>query len=248
MLEHLTLKKHTPRWLILLIDLSITIFSIVFAFLLRFNFDLKVDYFETIHLVILYVVVVRLGFFLITKSYAGIIRYTGSRDTLRILLVVTYSNVFYVLVNLFYHFFIDTIYIIPFSIIMIDFFVSIFLLTTFRLFVKMIYSEVNDFFKEEKKIVILGINENAITTKRVLTRDLEVKYKVEAFIDPNDTGEKKQLDGVRFYNLNELKSVFHKYEISELIIAEKNIAPAKKQDVIDLCFENDVNVLTLPDV
>jgi len=248
MLKLITNKKHTPRWIILLIDLSITTFSIILAFLLRFNFDIKTEYFNLIHYIVLYVLLVRLMFFLLTKSYAGIIRYTGSRDTLRILLVVIYSNSFYVLVNIIFFYFINTKFVIPFSIIIIDFFVSIFLLTTFRLFVKMIYSEVNDFFKEEKKIVILGVNENAITTKRVLTRDIEVKYKIVAFIDPNNVGMKKQLDGVRFYNFNELTSIFHKYDVSELIIADKDIEPQKKQTFIDLCFENDVNVLTLPDV
>jgi len=247
MLDFFKLNKHTPRWLILLIDLTITIFSIVFAFLLRFNFDLNDEYFKTIHYVIIYAFGVRLILFLLTRSYAGIIRYTGSKDTLRILLVVTYSNVFYILVNLIFSFF-DVFYIIPYSIILIDFFVSIFLLTGFRLFVKMIYSEVNDLFKEEKKVVIIGINENAITTKRVLTRDLDIKYRVVAFIDPNDKNEKKQLDGLKFYNLKDLKSVLNKNEISELIIAEKNIELIKKQEIIDICFEYDVNVLTLPDV
>jgi len=248
MFKLLTLKKHTPRWLILFIDLVISVFSIIFAFLLRFNFDLQDDYLKTIQYVVLYVLIIRLGFFLIAKTYAGIIRYTGSRDTLRILLVVVYSNTFYAIFNLIAFSVFEKTYIIPFSIIFIDFFISIFLLTGFRLFVKTIYSEVNNFFKEEKRIVILGINESAITTKRVLTRDADVKYKIEAFIIPDNTSEKKQLDGVRFYNLNELSTVFSKYEISELIIADKNITSTKKQEIINLCFEYDVNVLTLPEV
>ncbi len=247
MFENLSLKKHTPRWLILLIDLLITIFSIVFAFLLRFNFNLNDNYFKTIQYVVLYAFFVRLALFLITKSYAGIIRYTGTKDTIRILLVVTYSNIFYIIINFISHF-IKVPYIIPYSVILIDFFISIFLLTGFRLFVKMMYSEVNDLFKEEKRVVIVGINENAVTTQRVLTQDVETKYRVEAFIDPNNKSEKKLLDGIKFYNLSEIKDVFKKYEISELIIADKKNTSDKKQEIIDLCFEYNVNVLTLPDV
>lgn len=247
MFENLSLKRHTPRWLILLIDLLIVAFSIVFAFLLRFNFDLNENYFKTIQYVILYVLVVRLALFLLTKSYAGIIRYTGTKDTIRILLVVTYSNVFYIVVNFVSSFF-KLPYIIPYSIVLIDFFISIFLLTGFRLFVKMIYSEVNDLFKEEKRVVIVGINESAVTTQRVLTQDLQTKYNVEAFIDPNNKSEKKLLDGIKFFNLSDIKDVFKKYDISELIFADKNITSSQKQKVIDLCFEHDIKVLTLPDV
>ena len=63
MFRILTLKKHTPRWIILLIDLLISIMSIVFAFLLRFNFDLKHEYFDTIQYVILFVFILDLFFF-----------------------------------------------------------------------------------------------------------------------------------------------------------------------------------------
>ena len=248
MLKLLTLNKHTPRWIILTIDLVITVMSVVFAFLLRFNFDLTNAYFDTIYQVIIFVLIVRLILFLITRSYAGIIRFTGTKDAIRIILVVTLSNIFYIGANYFSNFVLNEKYILPFSVILIDYFVSIFLMTSFRLIVKTIYSEVNNLFKEEKKIVILGINENAITTKRVLMRDKEIKYKVEAFIDPSCSGQKKQIDGIKFYNLVDLKRIFKKHEISELIIADKDTQSSKKQDVIDLCFEYDVNVLTLPDV
>jgi FlaA1/EpsC-like NDP-sugar epimerase len=131
-----TLKKHTPRWFILIIDLVISVFSIVFAYLLRFNFDLKNPFFDNIHLIIIYIFFVRLIFFLITKSYAGIIRYTGTKDMIRIFLVITYTNSVFAGVNYFMYFFINGEYIIPFSAILIDYFVAIFLLTGFRLFVK----------------------------------------------------------------------------------------------------------------
>jgi len=230
MLKILTLNKHTPRWIILTIDLVISVMSVVFAFLLRFNFDLTNTFFNTIHYVI------------------GIIRYTGTRDAIRIILVVTLSNLTYIAVNYIFYFFISGKFILPFSVILIDYFVSIFLMTSFRLFVKTVYSEVNNLFKKEKRIVILGINENAITTKRVLTRDKDIKYKVEAFIDPHNSGQKKQLDGVKFYKSNQIERIFQKHEIAELIIADKNITAIQKQEIIDICFEYDVNVLTLPDV
>ncbi len=248
MLKLFTLNKHTPRWIILIIDLVITVMSVVFAFLLRFNFDLKNAYFDTIHHVIFFVLIVRLILFLLTRSYAGIIRFTGTKDAIRIMFVITLSNVFYIAANYFSAFILNEKYILPFSVILIDYFVSIFLMTSFRLIVKTVYSEVNNLFKVEKRIVILGINENAITTKRVLMRDKEIKYIVEAFIDPKDSGKKKQIDGIKFYKSNELKAILKKHEISELIIAERNIEASKKQDIIDLCFEYDVNVLTLPDV
>jgi len=229
-----------------MIDLTASAVSLVLAFLLRFNFDTGVNWFNKLPKIILFILSVRLTVFLITRSYAGIIRFTGTKDAVRIIQVVSYTNLFYIILN--YIFFSFTgAYIIPFSVILIDFFISIFLLTGFRLFVKALYFEANNLFKEEKKIVIFGINENAITTKRVLMRDPKIRYKVEAFIDPYDLGKKKQLDGINFYRYSELEKILQKHDIYELIIADKTISPEKKQELIDLCMAYNVNVLTLPD-
>ncbi len=247
MLKFFTSNKHTPRWIVLTIDLAVSVISIVIAFLLRFNFDLKNDYFNSIWQVVLFVLIIRLIVFLLTRSYAGIIRFTGTKDAVRIIAVITVTNAFYVLINYILFRFYNQKYLIPFSVILIDYFVSIFLLTGFRFFVKTIYFEANNLFKKEKKVVIVGINDEAITTKRVLTTDPEIKYKVEAFIDPYGTGKKKQLDGIKFYKPEDLKKILEKNNICELIISDKTISPNLKQNIIDLCFEYNVNILTLPD-
>ncbi|NOZ34160.1 MAG: polysaccharide biosynthesis protein [Chlorobi bacterium] len=247
MLNFFTSNKHTPRWIVLTIDLAASVMSVIFALLLRFNFDLTNKYFDNLWQIIIFVFFIRLAVFLLTHSYAGIIRYTGTKDATRIILVISYTNFIYIAVNYFLFFFVNYKYIIPFSVILIDYFVSIFLLTGFRLFVKALYYEANNLFKEEKRVVILGINEDAITTKRVLTRDPEVKYIVEAFIDTKGGGKKKQLDGIKFYKLSDLETIFKKHDIYELVISDKDISADKKQQVINLCFQYDVNVLTLPD-
>ena len=247
MLKFFTSNKHTPRWIVLTIDLAASVMSIVFAFLLRFNFDLTNEYFDRIWQIIILVFVTRLIVFLLTHSYAGIIRFTGTKDAIRIILVITYTNVIYIAINYSLFFFAHQKYIIPFSVILIDYFVSIFLLTGFRLFVKTVYYEANNLFKEEKRVVIFGINEDAVTTKRVLTRDPKIKYIVEAFIDPYGSGKKKNWCETKFYKLSELETVFKKSDIYELILSDKSISTDQKQKVIDLCFEYDVNVLTLPD-
>jgi FlaA1/EpsC-like NDP-sugar epimerase len=243
-----TLKKHTPRWLILIIDLIISIFSIIFAFLLRFNFDLKNPFFDNLHIVIFYVFFVRLFFFLLTKSYAGIIRYTGTKDTIRIFLVITYTNTVFAGVNYIFYFYINGVFLIPLSVILIDYFVSIFLLTGFRLFVKTVYAEASHVFREVKHVIILGIDEHALVTKRVLTSDTETKYMVEAFIDTKGSASKKQLDGIKLYKPDDIENILKKGEIDELIFVDKSLPSIKKQQIIDLCLEYDVNILTLPEV
>ena len=73
-----------PRWIILLIDLGILLAAIVFAYLLRFNFNVEdVLNFKFQEGLILFTICHLLAI-LITQSYAGIIRYTSIQDGFRI--------------------------------------------------------------------------------------------------------------------------------------------------------------------
>src|SRR4051812_32523821 len=93
-------KYNLPRWSILIIDLVICVFSLTLAFFLRFNFaripaeDLKnfpADY--TI------LIVIRFLSFFFSKTYKGVVRYTGSRDAMRIFGVVIAGSILMVSVN-----------------------------------------------------------------------------------------------------------------------------------------------------
>ncbi len=248
MRDFFDLKRYAPRWLILSIDMLITAVSIVFAFLLRFNFDIKNPNFDFIHISIIFVLIVRFLLFIITRSYAGIIRYTSTKDAVRIIVVITISNTFFIIANLISYYFINKFYIIPFSIILIDFFISIFLMTAFRFIVKSLYIEINDLFKSERNIIIIGITQDAITAKRVIMRDLNVKYNVLAFIDPNDFDAKKKLDGITVYNTAQIDMLIEKNQVSDILIADKAIDPQLKKDIVEKGFSNDVKILTVPDV
>lgn len=241
-------KKHAPRWLILLIDLLISAGSIIFAYLLRFNFDYDNHHFSAFPNIIYFVLSVRLVLFIATKSYAGIIRYTGTRDAVRIMSVVFLSNIIYSAANIISYYYVTNHFVIPFSIVLIDFFISIFLMTSFRLIVKTLYFEATNYFREENKILILGIGQHALNVKRTLARDLETNYKVVAFIDPSDMYAKKQLDRVTVQKLSSIDKIIEKHKITDIIIAGNGIAPEKKQALISTAFNADVKVKTVPDV
>ncbi len=242
----MTVKKHSPRWMILVIDLLISLASITFAYLLRFNFDTKNIYFENYHYTLIYVFVMRFLIFVISRSYAGIIRYTSTKDATRIIIVSFIGAVAYVLINLLIVSFSNLEYLIPMSVIVIDFFVSVFLMVAFRLMVKTLYIEATTFFKPERNVIILGIDENALTLKRTLYRNMNEKYKVEAFIDPNDVNARKQLDGVTVYSPDDIDKLLARTQITEIIITDNNVLRGKSKAVVDACLNNGVKLLKVP--
>ncbi len=252
MIDIFFIRRNAPRWLILLIDLHISVFSILTAYFLRFNFAIPAEYlnpndYSSLYWVIPLILVIRFISFIISRIYAGIVRYTGTRDAERILIVVFSGTVVLSIINLISRFIAGS-YIIPFSVLGIDFLSNVFLMVAFRLFVKAIYFEYNKNSKQKKHVVIYGISDLALITKRTLIKDADSNFKVVAFIDDNKAGAGKKLDGLNIFSSDKLLRVLEYYDVSILIFADKNIDPDIKSKIIDICFEQNVRVLTLPDV
>ncbi len=80
-------KKYTPRWIVFIIDVFISLASITMAYLLRFNFnidELLETNVATLEKTIPLVVGVRILTFIFARTYSGIVRYTGLKDAQRI--------------------------------------------------------------------------------------------------------------------------------------------------------------------
>ncbi len=241
-------KSYTPRWIVFLIDLFICAISISSAFLLRFNFAIPENYYNSLSFIIPYVLFVRSITFLIFKTYAGIIRYSGAKDTERIFLVAITGSLAFIAMNAINFFFVNGTYIIPFTIIVIDFLLTVFLMASFRLATKIVYQEIYNPSKEKTDVIIYGAGQFGVITKRTLDRDAESKHKVLAFFDIIDSNIGKTLEGVTIHHPGNLENLLEKNTVEKLIIAKENIKPKEKQTIIEVCLQYNIRVLSVPDI
>jgi len=242
------LKKNTPRWIIFIIDLLICFVSITLSYFLRFNFSIPENETSTLAFVIPFVLFIRSVSFLISRSYANIIRYTSAKDTERIFIIISFGSLFFLISNIISFYYINGRFIIPTSIIIIDFLTTVFIMTSFRLVVKTLYMELNNPNRNKTNVIIYGVDQFAVITKRTLDRDAGTKYKAIAFIDDNNENIGKKLEGVNIFNLENLSSLLQKYDVSNLIIAKKQIDFKIKNKIIDKCLNFNTKVLSVPDV
>src|SRR5262245_48687900 len=112
-------EKNTLRWIIFFIDFFICLASLMLAYQLRFNFRVPEIEIQQWVFAIPTLLVVRSASFVIFKMYAGIIRYTSTRDALRIFYAITYGSLFIAIAN-YISYRIQGIYLVPFSILIID--------------------------------------------------------------------------------------------------------------------------------
>lgn len=244
----LLFKQNMPRWIIFIIDVLVCLFSVILAYLLRFNFSIPDIERVTMPKVLLIILGVRILSFIIAKTYAGIIRYTSTRDSVRIFLVTTAGSVVFTAYNLINFYIIDRTFPIPFSIIIIDYLFTVFVLNAFRIVVKVIYLEIQNPTKAKTFVIIFGAGEAGVIAKRAIDRDAGSKYKVLAFIDDNPNKAGKTLEGVAIYTSDKLEKLLDTNTVAHVIISIQNLNPTRKKEISETCLAHNSKVLVVPPV
>lgn len=241
--------QQISRWGILVIDIGIVVFSLVLAHLLRFNFNIPTaeDY-DNIAWGTPVMIGIRIASFFIFKTYTGIILYTSIEDAQRIFWAVLSGSLLMATVVNAGFFVATTHFALPYSVIIIDFLVTIFMLTAYRALVKILYIEFRTSKLEKKYVAVYGAGETGMTTKKALERDMGNKFSVNAFFDNNSNYRKKRLLGIPIYPAKYLARYLLSNQPQLLVIADNNISTEKKQEIIELCLEYNVKIRTVPPV
>jgi FlaA1/EpsC-like NDP-sugar epimerase len=238
-------EKHIHPALVFLFDLLICACSVVLAYLLRFNFNIpKADLLDLPY-VVNYILLVRALSFMVGKTYQAIIRFTSTRDAFKLFTVCFGGSAFMAVTNivtfsLAYKFF------IPFSIIIIDFIVSVFLLVSIRTLIKVLYFEMINPSREKTPVIIYGAGEAGLITKRTLDKDVGNKYKPIAFLENDKNLVGKKIEGIKIHPLNYLKNLLRENKVGFFILSRQDLETSEKQNIIDACFEHKVRVLNVP--
>ena len=242
-------EKNTPRWIVFTLDMAICTFSLVLALMLRFNFTVPEYELNWFLRALPYLLAIRAFSFFIAKTYQGIIRYTSSKDAQRIFIVVTLGSISFAIINLGTYFFSkEPYFFIPYSIVIIDFLATTFIMISTRLMIKALYFELKNPGREKRSVIIFGAGESGIITKRTLDRDAGTKYKVLAFIDDAPGKAGKKLEGVTIYSFDKLEELLKSSNVAHVVISVQNLHPKRKQDIVDLCLNYNSKVLNVPPV
>jgi FlaA1/EpsC-like NDP-sugar epimerase len=240
--------RNVPRWIIFLIDTFLVMASLFLAYMLRFEFTLpEVEVGPLIFAFPIYMMI-RISSFLVGGTYAGIIRYTSTEDSIRILKVIIGGSVLMALFNPIKFFLWDGAYFLPFSILIIDAILASILLIVFRIAVKLLYIEIKNPRSERKQVIIYGAGEAGVITKRTLDRDGGTRYRVMAFVDDDPKKKGKRMEGVQIFHTDELSALLGNDLIEFVIISIQNPKPGNRRRVIETALAANVQVLNVPPV
>ncbi len=242
-------ERTAPRWIIFLIDIFICLFALIIAYFLRFNFAAipQVEI-NTFSVVFPFVIGIRALSFILARTYKGIVRYTSSKDAQRIFIVTTLASLFFAVSNLVRYYAFTKTFFVPYSIIVIEYMTTTFLMISLRLIFKSIYFEWKNPSRTKTSVIIFGAGESGIITKRTLDRDAGMKYKVLAFIDDNEKKWGSKLEGITIYGFNKLDELLRDGNVAHMIISVQNIPAKRKEEIVEMCLKYNTKILNVPPV
>jgi len=243
-------KSNAPRWLILVIDILISLFSLTVAYAIRFDFTSDLDVWrEEIPVLIKALpifILVKLIVFFVYKTHYGIVRHTSTQDFKRVFFALSTATLIYFSFVPVRYFFLDKVNFLPISILTIEYLVCFFFMVIFRFVIKLIYLESTKRTQGSERILIYGAGISGLITKRTIERDVKMSYTVVGFIDDNPKSAGSRLEGVTVFHTSKLAKLVSNEGVSKVIIAIQNPDADNKRAVIDWCFENNIEVLNVP--
>ena len=242
-------KIKTPRWVILISDAIISSIALLISFFIRFDLNfslLKQEFWDNSLKAYFAYIIIKILVLFIFKIHKGLIRFTSYLDVVRLFYATATSTTVFFLVSILRYKWIDNQYLLPLSIIIIEFFISFSMLIIFRFGVKLIFIETQPKSGEKFNVLIYGAGVSGLITKRTIDKDQKSNLEVKGFIDDNEKIINTRIQGIKIYRSKDLRKLIIKHDIKKVIVAIQTPDYENKNKILETCLEYSIEVLQVP--
>lgn len=246
----MTREKYINRWVILLIDLFLSVFSTVTSLAL-ISYILDCDYSnQTVFSVFLASVCCSLVSFFICQTYKGIIRHSAFTETGRIAMAsslkgATILPTLFLITDVFTFrgFLLGSI---------IDFFLTFFILTIFRVFLITAYTFVVSSMtsRSKDKIFIFGYDKSYPSLLNEAFLRENSSYQVEGFLRFG-TRISMRIGNYKVYFISdqaEFNRLMNRYNIKAILFTDYKVVKEESERLVRFCEKKKIRMLLLPSV
>ncbi|MBP8157619.1 MAG: polysaccharide biosynthesis protein [Flavobacterium sp.] len=240
---------YLPRWIIFAIDVCIVGIAcgitkiIIHSLSVTFNGSINEFWQNSI------IIFVNALFFMIYRTYAGIIRHSTFIDGVKLLVATSSSYVFLLVANIISLTLFKSKLFLSTG-LFITYVISFLLLFLFRILVKNFFEKYlqGDDKKQLIKAVIYGADANAISVANALKTEKPARFKLVAFIDKfkQVKTSKSILDLPIINQTKSIHVILRSMGAEALIIAEKSLTKEETVAIVEECLEYNFKVYTVP--
>ena len=238
-----------PRYWILFADMVIVIAAYVLAIFMLYFKDIAASGFDWSRIWI--VPIVYLISFLATRTYDGMLRYSGFKDVQKILFSCTAAVTFLIISKLivyqFNHSWSSFAY--PrYATLIYHYLITLVSMVIMRLTIRRLYNEVYKNPIQKENTLIYGAGDGGTMLLRTLSQDTASVYKVKAFVDDDPKRVGIQINTVKVYSPTEAltKSFIKKNNIKVMILAIPSLSEDRRKQIIEKGLSLNLVVKTIP--
>jgi FlaA1/EpsC-like NDP-sugar epimerase len=245
MIKKFLSERVLPRFLILMMDLFMLLFSCLFIYLVRYTLEgLTLDVRRDGFLLSLVLVFFNLITFISFRTFRGILRFSSFTDLLRILysLVLGYSLSYVgVLIIREFH---------PgFNLTNVTF-IAIFLFNTLlmiisRILIKEVYESIIGSTVKPVNVFIYGTKQAGVSVAKALKGNKEFNYRVQGFISDENYMVGKELLGVTIHaNDEHIFTTLESKDVKTVIVSPQKMEEIKSSSLLANFVDHNISLLT----
>ena len=221
-------------------DIFILAFAWYLSFFMRLEFFLAWNSFIINWQIAVFLVILQSLLLYLLGVYRSILLYSFHITVLKIFQALSLVLVFLLLITPFYINLFDVIF--PRLILIFQYFIALFLLSSWRFFIFNFVEYIKKNIKKEKKEIILF---GAGTTGVKLLQVISEEYKVIAFIDDKKELQKQTINGIIIISLQAAENILKKNKIHKIIITIPSLSPTRLTEFFNFLKPFPVSIETI---
>ncbi len=235
---------YLPRWMVFILDVILTIITSQISYLIVRS--LRVKFYDTLDVPTRYgiILLVNIFFFIIFKTYSGIIRHSTFIDGVKLLYATLCTLITLIVIN--YSCFFITgkkIYLLPS--LFINFVITFTALFLFRVFIKIIFENISTIEKKGELLnaVVFGADANAISVVTALQSEKIKRFQIVGFIDKKNIDASKRILNIPILNSKKKVSVvLRSINAQVLIMSDNSLSNIEKINIVEDCLDFNIKV------
>ena len=238
-----------PRVWILAVDMIIVIASYLIAILMLYFRDITASGFDWSRIWI--VPIAYLIAFLVSRTYDGMLRYSGFNDIRKIFIACTLTLSFLVIGKLIIYHISKPLAteLFPRYVTMIyHYLITMVIMILMRFTIRRLYNEVYKNTPDKMNTLIYGAGDGGTMLLRTLSQDTKSKFKVRAFVDDDPKRVGSQINTVKVYSpkVALTPEFIKKYDIDVMIVAIPSLSEERNKEIIEKGLALNLVVKSIP--
>ncbi len=241
-------QRYLPRWVVVVIDVFLSIVSLLIVYLILSGTPLHFYETLTIYQQGLIALVFSLFFFVVYKTYSGIIRHSTFTDILKLAFACFSTAVSLLLLNLFFQYYQGERIFLTTS-ILLYMLLSFTVMLLFRIAVKESYQFIKNAAvgSNAKKVAIIGVDDYTISLGKALATESNMPFKLICFISKNKLVKKYNILGKPVIPISKSYSdTLKKLTIDGVLLVSESFSGVERNEIVEACLANEKEVFNVP--